>query len=80
MIVQYWADNWITVTWKDSDIINQYISNLSPDVRKHVAERFYDYTHSTEYAENSKDFALEMWWRHQTTWEKIWDWIKDFWS
>lgn len=78
MIVQFWEDNWISVTWSDADIINQYIWNLSPDLRDAVAERFAQYTHSTEYADDSKEFALEMWWRDETFWDKVWNWIKWF--
>ena len=78
MIVQFWEDNWISVTWGDADIINQYIWNLSPDLRDAVAERFAQYTHSTEYMDDSKEFALEMWWRDESFWDKVWDWVKWF--
>ena len=76
MIAQFWKDNWIAVTWSDSEIINQYISNLNPSIRWKVASRFADYTHSTEYIEDSKDFALEMGWREKSLWDYIVDWAK----
>lgn len=76
MIVQYWADNWVTVTWTDSEIINNYIANLPEQVRWTVASRFADYTHATEYMEDSKDFALEMWWRKNEWYDDVWDGIK----
>lgn len=81
LIAEYWANNWVTVTWSDTDIINKYIANLPESVRWRVAERFADYTHSTEYIENSNNFALEMWWRTKDFWDYIWDaakWVYDY--
>lgn len=76
MIVQYWADNGVTVTWTDAEIINNYIANLPEQVRWTVASRFADYTHATEYMEDSKEFALEMWWRKNEWYDDVWDGIK----
>lgn len=76
MISQYWSDNWVPVTGTDADVINNYIWNLNPEVRDYVAQRFYNYTHSTEYQEDSNEFALEMWWRKNEWYDDVWEWIK----
>lgn len=76
MISQFWTDNWISVTGNDSDIINNYIMNMPSWVRDQVAQRFHTYTHSTEYQDNSNDFALEMWWRDKDWYDYLWDWVK----
>lgn len=81
MITQYGMDNWVDITWTPDEIINTYLWWLSEQRRDYAWRRFSDYTHSAEFQEDSKEFAMEMWWREKTpidyARDVIW-WLWDF--
>lgn len=81
MITQYWIDNWVDITWTPDEIINTYINWLDDQRRQYVWNRFADYTHSAEFQEDSKEFAMEMWWREKNRVDYVWDnisWLREY--
>lgn len=54
MIVDYWKDNWIEITWSNEEILNTYL-RWNPD----KATALYNFTH---WDQDPQEFAMQMWW------------------